>query len=168
MSKGKWVVMTEKEIQFSIKCQNGSSFSVSTSPPVSTLSLSSQCKALSSDLFLPQYFDMTLNYAVDSFLETDTIQVTSFSVSNIWDKFHVAFGNQSSIHVPRKLKNLRDVPLESLIHQVRQLGDNLPDGEISSYITTKLPLIIGSSSAILVMAPILPCGGIHDEGPSSV
>jgi len=145
-----WLILSNVESQFSIKCQNGSSSVITVTPPMFELQMHSECKAISKSLFLPQYFVGTLTSDISHF-EASPIELRSLNFSQIWQPFHNTFINSTAVVIPKKLKDVRNVPIDDFINEIQTIDQGImPLQEPSSTISV-LNIIIISAIVLIVL-----------------
>jgi hypothetical protein len=104
------------KFRLTIRCSKGKATDKEITPPLITVPLQDGCSA-SSD-----YFTFTPIYtmkSVDMLGNSYTTLFKSFTTLNvtIWQPFHSAISNFSSIKLPEKLKTIKQISMDKLIEE---------------------------------------------------
>ena len=115
---GNWLVATFQPLHFSVVCQNKSVTSVQINPPVGILHVKTSCIASNSFFSLISPFRYQLNDTMTEFMR---IQFDKIPL-NLWRILQTSFPNILKIQIPDRLKDIRQIPMESLIRELHNVA----------------------------------------------
>ena len=122
LSSGIWLVVTNENLKFTVSCQSGDTESteVHVEAPFGILHLNNTCRASNSYLRLLGHSDKSSTFENSDALKS-VLKLRKLTQFNIGHKFKDNFENFSKIEIPSHLLHLKEVPMQSLIHGIRQL-----------------------------------------------
>ena len=153
ISSDKYLIITNDEINFSIKCLNGTLSMVKLSDVISTLTLPNQCQAYSNKLFLPLYYEHSASdIQTDNFMLPHS-DIYNISTSKLWEPFHAKLSNISLIQFPPSLKQMKQIPIDILADQIHALAASKFDFKQQSMFQS--PLFIGICITTIIITILL-------------
>lgn len=126
VTDGQWVVSTKERINFAIVCDRSLLHRMATStitvdPPIQVVRLGMACSATTDTLTLPPYYHHESKYDISNSLDQFTYRFNASTVK-MWEPFHTALPNFTISDLPQKLKNIKDIPMDSLIAELRSIN----------------------------------------------
>ena len=114
------------KFRLTIRCPKGKVTDKEITPPLITVPLQEGCSAYS------DYFTLTPIYtmkSVEMLGNSFTTLFKSFKTLNvtIWQPFHSAISNFSTIKLPKKLESIKQISMDKLIEETQLL--NIPDAD---------------------------------------
>jgi hypothetical protein len=114
------------KFRLTIRCPKGKVTDKEITPPLITVPLQEGCSAYS------DYFTLTPIYtmkSVEMLGNSFTTLFKSFKTLNvtIWQPFHSAISNLSTIKLPKKLESIKQISMDKLIEETQLL--NIPDAD---------------------------------------
>jgi hypothetical protein len=121
---GTWVINTKTQLRFVIVC-HGSRLgdpTVIAHPPTDVVNLQMACTAVNDYLFLPAFYHNESTYEIGLSDPNFSIgKINNISKISIWDPVLKQLPSFNESHLPRHLKVLDQVPMESLIHELSSI-----------------------------------------------
>ena len=138
-----WLVATSQSLQFSVVCHNKYVTSVQVSPPVGILHVQTSCVASNSFFSLISPFDGRSKYELrNTMSEFMNIRFDKIQF-NLWRPLHATFQNMTSIKIPDRLKNIKSIPMETLIRELRTVRPlQSPGYELPSWVYFLIAIIV--------------------------
>ena len=118
VTDGLWLLSLNIPMRFSINCPSQPLRSIQVHPPIGTLKLAKSCTATADEMTLTPYYQRESEFQVNYTLVYKQIRLTDLK---LWQPFHSALPNFTKIQFPRKLKGIKDIPMQHLINTIRDL-----------------------------------------------
>ena len=111
-----WAVVTRNVLKFALVC-NAQHTGVEIQYPIGFLKIEQGCTASNEYLSLMA----TSIIGESSIHQTDNfdLKATNFSQTKIWGKFNETFGNYSNITIPNILPEIKDLPIDKFIKELK-------------------------------------------------
>lgn len=121
-----WGVVSHTELRFSVVCNNGQSVTKTTKPPIDILQVPAECIA-SND-----FFTLTSSYTYNSdfkIKDQDLRLLRSINISqiNVLQPLEEKHLNFTKIPMPKSLRSLEQIPLQSLISELESFQEITTD-----------------------------------------
>ena len=132
IADGLWVVVSRRELRFSVTCQeqNRTTKSIIMKPTLDVLAISKKCEASNDYVSLMPYFmSKSTEIITDNFVSMmkDKLNLTSLS---IWNPFLKNVTHYEHTIMPDKLKALDSIPMDQLIEELHALRPIEPTIEL--------------------------------------
>ena len=152
IADGLWVVVSRRELRFSVTCQeqNRTTKSVIMKPPLDVLAISKKCEASNDYVSLMPYFmSKSTEIITDNFVSMmkDKLNLTSLS---IWKPFLKNITHYEHTIMPDKLKALDSIPMDQLIEELHALRPIEPTIELPDWAYAMLTLVIAVGVGICI------------------
>ena len=147
-----WLIATSQPLQFSIVCHNNSITSIQINPPVGILNVKTSCVASNGFFSLVSPFDGRSKYQLeDTMADFMNIQFDKIPL-NLWRPLQTSFPNISKIEIPGKLKEIKQIPMETLIRELHNLGSlQKKKYEMPSWVYVLIAVIIALACIAVVV-----------------
>ena len=149
IADGLWVIISQKELRFSVTCQKGNSTSKSLiiKAPLDVIAVDSKCEASNDYLSLmPYYMSETTQEITDGFVSMikENLNITS---NALWKPFLQNITHYKHTIIPSTLKSIKSIPMDSLIEQLHMLRPMEPEIDIPNWayglISLAVAILIG-------------------------
>ena len=146
---GMWVVATHQPMKFTIVCTDPPNPPGYTKiqPPLGVIRLNMSCRASNNYLSLPPFYENKIeSHMQDSW--RSLLKLRAFTKFTLWDNISSTFPNITSLRIPDNLRNLKQIPMPSLInfaHGYKTI--NVSGGRMSIWIY----VIIGFSTVMVII-----------------
>ncbi|MEW8543129.1 MAG: hypothetical protein AB2693_06300, partial [Candidatus Thiodiazotropha sp.] len=149
IADGLWIIISQKELRFSVTCQKSNSAlkSLIIKPPLDVVAVNSKCEASNDYLSLmPYYMSETKQEITDEFVSMvkENLNITS---NTLWKPFLQNITHYKHTRIPNKLKSIKSIPMDSLIEELHMLRPMKPEIEIPNWayglISLGIALLVG-------------------------
>lgn len=122
LSNGIWIVITNENLQFTITCQSSmkQTTNVDVKPPFSMIQVNNDCKASNKYMRLPRHFDKNSRFNRSDSLQS-LLKLRNISHFIIGRTMQENFSNLTTLEIPSHLSNLKEIPLQTFVHEVTRL-----------------------------------------------
>jgi hypothetical protein len=121
ISDGTWAISSHEPIKLNIICPKQNGLHTYAKPPLSLIKLDMSCLASSDHMTLTPYYRDESTFPVDNDL-TDSILDYVQSNDTLWRPFQKILGSTKNLTLPSKLTSMRQIPMNHLITQLREMG----------------------------------------------
>lgn len=126
----------KERINFAIVCDRSllhhtATSTITVDSPIHVVKLNMACSATTDTLTLPPYYHDESKYDISNSLDQFTYRFNASTIK-LWGPFHSALPNFSINDLPKKLKNIENIPMNNLIAELKtintvpQLSDDWP------------------------------------------
>lgn len=139
-----WAIASKTELQFSLVCEQSSSETRTTKPPVHLLQIPASC--IASNLY------MTLSSSYETNSEFDLVDSNlgllkhiNFSQALLWSPFLESLPNMTTVTLPKHLRDIPRIPLQHLIdklHYMQKVNMKSSSWPIWTYFWIALAIIL--------------------------
>ncbi|CAG2230956.1 unnamed protein product [Mytilus edulis] len=143
ISSGSWLVTTNRPLDFAIACQNSKYKTTLTKrifPPINILTLNETCTATNDFMTLLPFYNQQSKFTStdDSFIRI--INNYDLTSKKLWEPFHQSFPKFNLTKLPKELDQIKEIPMDDLISQLKSLGQITEDSELPNWVYTLIYL----------------------------
>ena len=153
LSSGIWLIVTNENLKFTVNCQSGDTESteVHVEAPFGILHLNNTCRASNRYLRLLGFFDRSSTFEKSDALKS-LLKLRNMTQFDIGQKFKNNFENVSKIDIPSHLLQLREIPMQTFIHETRHLPSvNIKHKTFWTFTNVVLIILFVTIGVIMVM-----------------
>ena len=120
LSSGIWLIVTNENLKLTVNCQSSDTESteVHVEAPFGILHLNNTCRASNRYLRLLGFFDKSSTFEKSDALKS-ILKLRDMTQFDIGQKFKNNFENVSKIDIPSHLLQLKEIPMQTFIHETR-------------------------------------------------
>ena len=151
LTEGLWLVFTQKEATFTIKCKHLSKTYTNkqtVKSPVGILTLKKSCSASNQEMKLPTHLDMTSTFYDQNELIT-TLAKLNTSNTTLWKPFRDSLPKLSISDIPKSLGKIKRLNLNELITKLHQ-KPIIKDNNSNQWIITIFIFAFGLLSILVI------------------
>lgn len=153
LSSGIWLIVTHENLKFTVSCQSGDmeSKEVHVEAPFGILHLNNTCRASNRYLRLLGFFDRSSTFEKSDALKS-LLKLRKMTQFDIGQKFKNNFENVSKIDIPSHLLQLKEIPMQTFIHETRHLPTvNIKHKTFWTFTNVFLIILFATIGVIIVM-----------------
>ena len=124
LSDGHWLITSTENISFSVSCKSIAPYTITTKAPFDIIQLDSTCSAYSAYMTLLPYYHKESRYNITQTFKL-FLQSYSFGYMSLWKTFDSIVPNFNEVKIPPKLKEIKEIPIDTLKQELDEMNLNL-------------------------------------------
>ena len=143
LSNGIWIIITNQHLVFTVSCHSNvaTPSNININPPFGLVTLNNSCKASNKYLQLSEYFQKSSIFDIADPMQS-LLKLHNISELVIWREFKTHFENLSTIILPSHLNDLKEIPLQSFIHEMRAYKNiKVHDKQTGTFVITIIVIV---------------------------
>ena len=176
ISSGSWLITTNGPLDFAIACHSSkyqTTFNKRIYPPLSILTLNETCSATNDYMTLLPFYNRQSTYGTFDDSYNKLIKNYNITSRKLWKPFHQSLPKFNLTELPKELKDIKQIPMDSLINRLKNLQRVQTDFDMPNWVHSLIYFVIALLVGIFIfilckyrkkLRLMLPCSTKSESG----